>query len=269
MSKNIIENQLDIKKLNKFMKEIIGRGNAFKRFVVHQIAREARKSIYKMAPQGDELVGDYARHLKIYLNLEKGIRYGVLYSGKEEDAKDQDSSTTVLYVRPLKRKQGRWSKIVRILNKYGPFTMDTLPVLVDKRMAKVVYRKVSEQEVDRVYEQNKRDMDKLAKELALFGVKVDKSKILSKEFDVVSDMAFRVIRKEFGIGVKKVPHWRPGLRKTKSKGIIDGILNDVRSVSSLIRADYGGWKKLGMIKRRITKADIKKTEEFQKKIIGD
>ena len=106
MSKSLIQADKNFPKIHDFiMKHAESRLEAVKRKTLQLISENAKNSIIDRAPNDSDLK-NYQKDLQVYLVQQKQPRYAILFSGRLEDADTKDKDTTILYIRPVKRKVG-------------------------------------------------------------------------------------------------------------------------------------------------------------------
>lgn len=120
---------------------------------------------------------------------------------------------TVLYVKPKKK----WSSIsqgVRVLIKYSPWTVGTLPFSPPSSEAKIISRRVTSGEVVQVSKDRAKDRKRWANDLKSAGVKVSSKKTSVNQAE--RDLVFEVLRSEMGwSGATMPPHWRLAINNAK------------------------------------------------------
>jgi hypothetical protein len=120
-----------------------------------------------------------------------------------------DAGDTVIYV--TQKRETMPNEGVAVLEKYNPWTMDTLPY--EPKAAKLVSRKVSNREVSTIRERRTDDADKVKSELANLGIKVSRAHATLLKSKVERDVVFEALRREFGApGEPHEPHLRASLR---------------------------------------------------------
>jgi len=251
-------------------KELHDRVTGMQRGVVNSIAQSAMVGVQNKAPSQDPELGNYSDDFElVMLSDKKQISYGFVYKGKMISSSEQDVDTTVLDVRPVVKKIGRWSLVFSIMGEYGPFTLNTWPLKIPKDKAHIIFRSVSKAEAKEIESRNLREVNELRLALATTGIRVSLSEFGSvrNKLDIKKNMAFTVMRKELGIGVKATPHWRPGIRQGRSSGAISKAIQNSDVVRSMMDMRYQGWKELGMISETVSKADLSDLAEFQSEII--
>ena len=259
---------IDKKKMAKLAKEAPRRADALCRVALREIARDALEQIQELAPSDDPDTEGYADELDVY-QVAKKVSFAILHSGKNPPRKvaDLDPATTVLDIRPASRSTKKTAFVFRALAHFGPFTVETWPPVVLKDDTFVVHRRVRADEVQRVKLKNQKDQDAIATVLRDNGIAYKKGETKVADVEAISDLQFQVIRKEFGLGVKANPHWRPALKRVHMKAVIKKLEKDKRLFRALLDADYRGWGILGTMKLKAD-ADVKNDiEDFQKRII--
>lgn len=269
MGKGLVEvDKRQIKAVKKFAKELIKRARAVKKFVTHRVAMSALEDIKGSAPTDIE----YAKYLEVLrVTGAQNIGYVIAYLGKGEELDEKDPATTVYYFKPMKRKMNKMAGVANVLKKYGPFAKDMLPIDIDSKNMIVIYRDVSTREVEKIRIRNRNEAKGLRLDLAKVGAKMkpestDESK--GREFEVFSDLAFKVLRREYGIEAKSTPHWRPAIRRVMSGQGMMEIMKSPMVYKSLTDPTYPGWKRMGMIGSTIAPGELKALNDFQEMILN-
>lgn len=137
--------------------------------------------------------------------------FGVVLPGYERSTRLRidDVARTVLMVE--QRNTYRPDPGVAVLERYNPWTMDTLPYEPGK-VANLVSRKVTEREVNVIRERRQADRKAVDAELRSLDIKVNRAHPTLLQSKVERDVVFEVLRREYGApGEKHQPHLRVGL----------------------------------------------------------
>jgi len=234
----------------KLVREWPERTAKFMDFFVYLAAKQTFENIQGKIPGGDEWKA-YKRSLVLARVMGTAVlepAYVIkakLKGGGGGRAKQKEPAKEVVYVRPTKRSRKK-DKAVAVLEKYGPWTWDTLPFAPSKRHAVLVTRKVREREMMKISEQRKKDKNKWQKALNAVGARLRKRSLahtnVPRKAKVVPDIAFEALRLEFGMGGgKSKSHWRPGIQSFLNSGL-KGIMarKDIRQ--AFLDPAFGGWK---------------------------
>jgi hypothetical protein len=251
------------------VKEWPARAKALQRKVAHRAAEMTLESIKEKVPKTDAWQA-YRTALEIAqvnVNPQDGDAFMVRANPKARTVRNVDASDTLLYVRGHNRLK-KISQKVRILEKYSPWTLQTLPFTPDRSEARIVSRKVSKREADKIASRRLKERHKWRSELSREGVRP--LPIRSKEAKVVKtvpDVAFEAMRMEFGIGQKAVPHWRPAAANVLRNGIGE-MKRDPQMQAALGDPRFTGWKRWGKIKAKksVGVGEAKKLLSFQKRL---
>lgn len=199
--------------------------------VPYEISRYVHEGVKKGIPGGREWAA-YRDSLEVAEARTKAVKGAAIYAVradvKSRGVTEQNAEDTILYVRAKggttwagNPRGGSGSfKVptkVYILEKYSPWTWDTLPFVPKRTHAKIISRKVREAEVDKISDSRKRDMPRVRRDLARAGVRSFKGARAGIEsIKTAPDVAFEALRLELGVGQKARPHWRPILRTVRS-----------------------------------------------------
>ncbi len=203
--------------------------------------------------------------------LGEGLTAHALRSApRSRKVKTSDVNRTLLYIQP-KRRLRRVKPEIKILEKYSPWTIPTIPFLPSHSQAVIVSRKVSKFQIGKVSKARKKDQTEWKKELVKVGraglggaSKVD----LSSRVTAVPDVSYDGVRLEFGYrGSHAIPHWRPSIRSLISSGIRTLFRTDRRIVQALTDLKFKTWKRWPpSVSQTIGPAEAKKYVPFQKKL---
>lgn len=145
--------------------------------------------------------------------------FALIHPAAERDAEQDDSLHTLVYVRPKLTNDPD----LDLLARYSPWPLEALPRPIDPKKATIISRRVTTSEVANRIE------DLLAEEDAVQWL-IDKGvvsqskssegrkdqvlrRVLPPGWKMQEDIAWRVIRQEYGLGDEgAVPHWRSTLK---------------------------------------------------------
>lgn len=179
-----------------------------------------------------------------------------------------DSSRTVLYVRVKQNRVTPPGPLTRILAKFSPWTMETLPFAPKRSEALVVTRQVSKREVQRVSELRKDDEQEWMPLLRQAGVNHIRRDPTDTELKAkqVQDVAFEALRLEFGYGgTKPVPHWRPSVKEAVQ--VVTRLWKTKnRLTRHMLNYKDRAWKKWPPQVGSARIADLKNMAKFQKRL---
>ena len=195
------------------MKAMIKRMPRGRELVVLHIAGLVRKYVQDKAPVIDK--SDYSQDLKIGLipKVDGGVG-SIIYYDKTFRKLEENEPDNVVYVLLDPNKTGT-PKYMSILAKYNPWPMDLLPIALSLRDSDNTVKKVSTSEMQKLRRRiisSKRKIEGELKSNGLTGaeIKSDSSFVNTEVYD---DIAFTVLRYEFGYQLPQIPHWRPALSK--------------------------------------------------------
>jgi len=171
----------------------------------------------------------YADDLKVVLVEGDPVLAGVIHPGVVRTVTDvSDERNQLVYVVPRKKSQAptqsggsrpRSDKWVVILSLYNPWPSNMLPVKITTE-AKLVSRKVSEAEINRRVLKLKGQAPEIEERLrgsGLRNVSIGQDSSALEGSEVQEDLAFSVLRTEFGYNEPQRAHWRPALRALVSQ----------------------------------------------------
>jgi len=148
---------------------------------------------------------------------------GVLAPGyaHSQRLKGMDAPHTLLFIRPktMVSDNGKRevSQIATLLAKHSPWTMNTLPFEPPTKMAAMRSVKATETEVKKIEIARKADLPAVKDKLQKLGVQLRKGGSDPFSRRVTRDIAFEVLRREFGIEAPHRAHWRPAIRAARTE----------------------------------------------------
>lgn len=175
----------------------------------------------------------------------------------------------LLYVHP-KQRAARPDPATVILEKYNPWTFDSLPFTPDPRMGWVRTKNVRPATVSTVTDRRNRDRPAWSKELNRVGRRqVRKIKLkIPKKVRFLPNMALEALKLEFGLGgTKPRPAWRLGVRRVIKTELRRFATNPKYFVFPLTKPSDTLWRRWPMrTKHSITLAQAAKFVPFQRKL---
>ena len=205
-----------VKTVNRFIHDFPGRIEPGMKLMLLHSAKEIVDVLKSIAP---EVSGsDYTKHLKIGevtgMRNEEAVAIYINSTPRELYGPDYEKNNVLIY--DPKKGSPKW---VGVLEKYHPWPADLAPVKTTSNQAKVYVREVTLSEVSRLRNRLIINHRKIESEFAYAGLpNVDLKPSKSADGTVVfDDLAFSIMRVEFGIGTPMVAHWRPALKRLKSR----------------------------------------------------
>lgn len=260
------------KAVQKLVKEWNVRFDRFKKLVPHLAAKYVRKQILEKTPKTEEWA-PYRNSLEIgrVAGTPAGVSAAILRSNvRHRRVRRLDGPKTVLYVQP-KRQLRRVRPEIQILQKYSPWTLQTLPYMPKRSEAVVISRKVSKREVAYVAKARQKDRKLWRRALDKAGkreVQKGRKSLLSKSIKTIPDIAFEALRLEFGWGgVKPTPHWRPAIRRLITIGFKAMLRREPKLKRALTQLRFREWKKWPpKTRHKIRMSEIRNYLPFQRKL---
>jgi len=182
--------------------------------------------------------------------------------------KKVDTARTLIYVR-VRANRVKDAEDAGVLERYSPWTADSIPFLPKNSDAILTYRKSTPAEVNKTIKARQRDRYKWTKELREVGVRriPKKDTTIGKTKDL-PDVALQAVRMEFGVGGQKpVPHWRPAQRalvQQKLKFILEKDKNIVKTLTDPQFSLWGRWPE--KTQQSISMNEAKKFVGFEDKV---
>jgi hypothetical protein len=217
------------KKIYDLVKELPLRVEAIISHFPDEIAELVYTELRKNAPKG---IQNYPKMLKLRKIDVPGVdsTVGIVVPGYEHSyrLRMSDVKDTVLYVKPKEYKGRPMDPGAMVLARRNPWTMATLPYEPHRRDASIRSRKVSMREVNKIGAQRKADLPQVKNELKEAGVEMKRLHGALIQRRVTRDIAFEVLRKEFGINTKHQAHWRPAIRAARRRYVTKVLKKLVR-----------------------------------------
>jgi hypothetical protein len=248
------------KKVLKLVEELPDRVMAI---IVHfpdLIAQLVYEDIRKSAPKG---IPKYPKMLKLRQIDVPGVdsTVGIIVPGYEHSyrLRTTDAKDTVLYIKPRVYKERGLDPGAVALAKRNPWTMTTLPYEPHRTHASITSRRVSPREAAKIEVLRKRDLPQVKLELKEGGVEAKRPHPTLVQRRVSRDIAFEVLRREFGINAKHQSHWRPGIRAARRSYVAKTLRKLVRWLT--VPADLQ-WKR-DLVTQREKASTVKRIQGFQ------
>lgn len=189
---------------------------------------------------------------------------------RDRRVRQVDAPKTVLYIRSKSRLR-RVKPEIEILEKYSPWTLQTLPFMPKRGDALVITRRVSKREVAEIEKQRMKDRPKWRRDLDRAGhreINKDNKLKLSPKARMLPDVAFEALRLEFGLGgVKGKPHWRPSIRQLKTTGFKSMLRRDRSLKRAFTDPNFRGWKRWPpKTRHKVRSGEARNYLPFQKKL---
>lgn len=177
---------------------------------------------------------------------------------------------TLLEVRVVKRRTTAPDPASAILEKYSPWTLDTLPFKPDRKDAVVIMRKASAVAVMKVASDRKKQQNLWARELRRAGVRAgDRQNSLNFPTDApISNMTTDALTAEFGLGKKRpLPAWRLAVQRLQREALPAFLKDQKHFVFPLTRPSDKVWKTWPPpTKRHISAAQAGRYTGFQQRL---
>jgi len=203
------ENKRTLKLVNELPERVVAIIKTFPQ----EVAKETLERVKEGAPKGIEGYPDGLRVMSLPKENDWEIA-GIFAPQKMlHKLRASDVKRTVLYVIPKIRGGEAVEPATVVLERENPWTMDTIPYEPKRREAEVVSRFVSEREAKAIERDRRKNLESVETELRALGVTVRTKQKVSISRKVSRDVAFEVLRYEFGIPPNPGrAHWRPALR---------------------------------------------------------
>ena len=213
-------------RLMKSMESWAGREPEAESLAIVDVAGVLLRMVRAFAPEVDG--EDYANELEVLFVPGEPPMAGVIHPGKSKKISPVEADSSLVYIVPRDKgvapgqSQGGSSKSaswVKVLATYNPWPFSMVPAGVDEH-ATLVVRRVSEGEVNQASLRLKGVAPRIESELrgvGVVGVLIGRQVKGISGSDVHLDLAFSVLRVEYGYNEAQRAHWRPALRALESE----------------------------------------------------
>ncbi len=259
------------KKTEQFFKEIPERTIAFKKAVGYYATLHLLEEIKKNIKPSNE-TKDYIDSLQQVLISQsdtKEFLFAVTINKKARKVKKLDVNKSIIEIKAIRR-MGKADPKAATLEKFNPWTLDTIPFLPDKKSANIITTKSSSSYVNKVSKLRNKDKPTWKKELIRIGVPEktfsNKLEISPNSSKAIPNVALEGLRMEFGLdGNESSSHWKRALSELASSGLMS-IMQDKKLDRILNDATYSEWKNIPNAKSRITMREARDFESFMKQL---
>jgi hypothetical protein len=187
----------------------------------------------------------------------------VISEPKAEDVEKMPVDNRVVEFRVLYDYQEKMSPTTRIITKYQPWTLDTIPAVPSPKETRITYRYVAPSEYLQIRERNKNQLPTVIRELKDEGVVIVPNPL--KGINAKLDVMRVAMNLEFGLNeFPRISHWRAGIRELRKTGFMK-MGRDKHLQRTIADPDYGKWKYLPRMKEMRVK-DALKLRRFVEKM---
>jgi hypothetical protein len=158
----------------------------------------------------------------------------------------EDVDNTVIYVAVKDNLMRPPPKETLLLQKYSPWTMETLPYAPDPKTADVMSRKVSKREVIKVRRMRTQQRVTWRREMIQAGIRLPPVGVrpIMNDPEPVPDTAFESMRLEFGLGGEPAkPHWRKAILWLAVRGGTGMIARKREFTRAMTDLEYRAWER--------------------------
>ncbi len=248
-------------KVEQLVRELPRRVEAALSMLSYEAAQLMLEEVRRRAPQIPG-VPDYVDRLVIR-SLNDGLSHAFSVGVEGDEGQNRLESdkldTTVIRFTPLEgRDQTNESKFLVLA---GPWPADLVPFRPPHGQLRVEALHVSEMETRKLRNRLRETWPALVKEAQKYGLKLLEPGTSFAEQEVGRNLAFQVLRAEFGIGGPVSAHWRPAIRLVKQK--LPTLVKQVER--TLTDPGYTGWRR-PLVAQHLTTADVRAIREFVTKL---
>lgn len=259
--------------LARLMKEWEDRSRAVRAQFVYLVTKSIFEDMQSRIPKGRSLSA-YRKSLTFaqITSSEEEPMYSVYSDMDAQSVSRIDRDAVLLYVRVKTKRVRKSPPEIAVLQKYNPWTLDTLPFTPDRRWANVVSRPAKRAQVDKVSKKLTATRSKWSQELMRAGVRLKKKRLVVPKRGVkaLPDTAFDAMRTEFGIGSPAIPHWRPAILKfTRAAGLkaLMKTPEGLKLEQAMISSDFNEWRKWPITtSQQLMPGEARRFTGFQKRL---
>lgn len=236
----------------KFLSNITKNVEAFKEEITSQVSQEFLKELKQKAPQVEELK-DYQKHLEHRISGHEKSTFAV--------ALDQEAATLPVVEPIILYMENRYKApalLLSLMKKYQPFTQHSLPFIPDPNVIRVLYKKVTQDKFNEVYEKNLSDWTSMGELLQKAGIQPRPLGEIPK-INIYEDMADRIAE----IEKTKEKHWVPTVEKFRSGIMLDKVLKNRNIDKAMVNKIKTESSKI----KEYTREDEASFQKFEKEIL--
>lgn len=185
------------------------------RVLMDKLVRLFTKQVRSKIPKV-EWMARYRKALRVYSVMHSPRSFCVAAEMKV-DPKDLAPLMTAIYVQSASNP--KYAKSVAMLMKHSPWSMADIPVVTGGLPINGYVRIVRRAEIRSLEAKNRSAKESVVLALKEDGLQVNENTTVSFMGDMYFDLGFMIIRAEFGVGVPKMPHWRPALMWLNKSGM--------------------------------------------------
>jgi hypothetical protein len=250
-----------LQELNTLTKQSEQRAVAIRHRFLQYVTDEVQEQLYNAIPKD---YTDLRNSLEVaYYSGGKDPVYVVHAPMRARPLEDQEHERTIIYVEPT-RSYMKPSKRVSILQKFGPWTVDTLPFNPDPKEGRLVRMAVPAKDVVKTRKLRKRDRPRWRRQLVEAGVRLKRVDWASLKF--VNASVHDSMALEFGVGASSAPHWRPAVKWAKSGAPMALFRRDNKMHRAMWDPTYLGWQRWRAPAARVTTSQLRQYHVFEKRL---
>lgn len=210
------------KRVRQLIRELPDRVRAIIEYMPAGVAVKVLDELNKTAPSD---IAGYPDMLVLRRFQLQGVdsTVGVVAPGSAHSQKlrMEDAADTALYIKAKRGSGGAPDAGAVILAQHNPWTMETLPYEPSKRQAIIVSRKVSPREHGIIIARRTAEKSEVVAQLQGIGIEPGRIHPTLLQRRVGRDIAFEVMRREFGFQGQHDAHWRPAIRKARTTFVVE------------------------------------------------
>ncbi len=205
-----------VEDLNDFQFNLDKRQKKGRELAMLELAGIMAEVVKKLAPKEVGGVKNYAKGLTVAtVQGEEGNTVAIILPEVKRELTEEDNEDTVVLIdtKPYSPTSAK------ILQSFQPWPVALLPFQPSGRGVTVISRQVSRREVARLSVRilsKRASIESALKKSGVRGAKVETSKKAAGT-EVTDDLAFSVLRREFGFADKSEPHWRPAIKAVQGQ----------------------------------------------------
>ncbi len=247
--------------VKKYLRELPQRMEAAGTMLSHAAAAMVVAEIRKTAP---DIAGfdDYRESVVLRQVLGEVSEFAVVVEANAAGTLNEDDApTTVLSFAFLNASADVHSEEARMLVMAGPWPADMVPFRAPRGELKVSSKRLTVVEVNALRNRLRESWKDLKREAAKRGLEMPKKPESYVGQKVNKNIAFQVLRSEFGVGEPLQPHWRPAVRKVKKA--FPKLWETIRR--TVADPSYSGWR-ARLAEEAMSSQNLRDVVDFQDRL---
>jgi len=207
----------------------------------------------------------YKKSLIVAEIRDKGNRAWWTIIAKSLPLESDEFAASRSVIRVVGRYDGEENPVGEILERFSPWTIETIPFAPSARQAVVIIEEVGDAKVRQVANQKKQQMGDIIAAMKRFDLLFEPRFSVQKKLKVVTELEVEALRQEFGMVPGGKAHWRPAIKHGLKQGVRT-LMKEKDLIKSITDPSFKKYKRKTHLRTFATKQDIKRIQLFQNKI---